>query len=213
MSTDRFIMPSPKGAYFLTKDNRSSWQKDVLKRLFGFEESPKLNSDTLKSIFNSPKLTTASAVNDLKQKIKLFQQLQLVDIFAKSLQAPSLQLENNLNNLFQSFTSKQKVLLSDSQGFCIASHGFPVDMNEEISVLSADIAIMHKRRAKLVIEKLQLNFHAWSIVDSMGKSRLGFWPINIDNEVFVLTIQGEPFFNNKLFTSLVWMLHLKYGNK
>ena len=84
-------------------------------------------------------------------------------------------------------------------------------MSDEISVLSADIAMMHKRRALGINSRLGLNSQAWSIVDASGNSRLGFWPLNIEDEVFVLAVEGVPSFNRPEFVELVWMLYLRYG--
>lgn len=206
----KYIMPSPKGAYYLIQDKSESWQKNVLKKLFSFSQTPELNSETLKIIFDTPVLSVDDKIN-LEAKISDFQKMKLIQVMTQPVNAPDKLFEQNLNDLFNGFSDNHKVLLSDSQGFSIANHGFPAEMIEEISVLSADIAIMHERRAININKKLGLNSQAWSIVDSNGASCLGFWPLDIANEVFVLAIQGAPIFNKSAFTYLVWILYLKYG--
>lgn len=205
-------MPTYDGAYYLAQDNAKSWQKNVLRKLFSLEKSPELNSNTLKNIFEI-EVNNKEDRDYLKNKIKEFQKLQLLQLVDSVVIAPQGDIEKNLIDLIQIFSKQGNVLLSDSHGFCIANHGFSEDMSEEISALSADIAIMHKRRATDINEKLGLNSQAWSIVDSSGKSCLGFWPLNIDDEVFVLTIEGTPVFNQPATVSLVWMLYLRYGKK
>ncbi|VAW49342.1 hypothetical protein MNBD_GAMMA03-1837 [hydrothermal vent metagenome] len=201
-----YLLPTPAGAYYLTQDNTENWQKDVLKRLFSLPASPVLNNATLTFLLDT------TDKDNLVYKREECQKLQLLQVIEQEIFAPAGHLENNLKNLMHVFSKKQKVLLSDSQGFCIANHGFPTEMSEEISVLSADIAIMHKRRAIKINEKLGLNSQAWSIVDASGNSCLGFWPLNINDEVFVLAIEGVPFFNQPAMISLVWMLYLRYGS-
>ncbi len=204
--TKKYLLPTPAGAYYLAQDNSKNWQKNSLTRLLANPTSVELNSATLAEIFKS------NDVETLNSKIEQCQQLNLMQVIDQPINAPSGDFEDNLNSIIRNFSSKEKVLLSDSQGLCIANFGFPTEMLEEISVLSADIAIMHKRRALDINKKLGLNSQAWSIVDASGNSNLGFWPINIGKEVFVLVIEGVPFFNQKAMVSLVWMLNLRYGN-
>ncbi|HHH50517.1 MAG TPA: hypothetical protein ENK52_06030 [Saprospiraceae bacterium] len=203
----QYIMPTPGGAYYLVQDGSDNWRKNVLKCLFSAKKSLPLNHETLSKIFE-----TGNKEN-LQYKIEKCKQLKLIQVIDEEVSAPAGQLEESLNQFIAKFSQIGHVLLSDSQGFCITNHGFPHEMSEEISVLSADIAIMHKRRAVNINKKLSLNSQAWSIVDASGNSCLGFWPININNEVFVLTIEGVPFFNQAAMVSLVWTLYLRYGNK
>ena len=203
----QYIIPTPGGAYYLVQDGAENWRKDVLKKIFSHKKSLPLNDNTLIDLFG-----TGNKEN-LQYKIDQCKQLKLIQVIDEEISAPSGQLEEGLNKFIANFSQIGHVLLSDSQGFCITNHGFPNEMSEEISVLSADIAIMHKRRALNINNKLKLNSQAWSIVDASGNSCLGFWPINIDNEVFVLTVEGVPFFNQEAMVSLVWMLYLRYGKK
>lgn len=201
----QYILPTPAGAYFLAQDNAKSWQKDVLKSLFSSKISVKLDTSNLKKIFNT------NDTENLKYKIEQCQKQHLIQVVDTKIEAPSGNFEENLNTLIRHFSNKNKALLCDSQGLCIANNGFPSEMLEEISVLSADIAIMHKRRALNINKKLGLNSQAWSIVDASGNSCLGFWPLNINNEVFVLVIEGVPFFNQPEMVNLIWALYLRYG--
>ncbi len=206
-SQQQFIIPTPGGAYYLVQDGSTNWRKDILKKMFSQKKSLPLNHETLSHLFGT------TNKENLQYKIEQCKNEKLIQVINEEKSAPSGQLEQGLNTFIQDFSQIGHVLLSDSQGFCIINHGFPDDMSEEISVLSADIAIMHKRRAININKKLKLNSQAWSIVDASGNSCLGFWPINIDNEVFVLTVEGVPFFNQAAMVSLVWMLHLRYGKK
>lgn len=204
---DKYLLPTPGGIYYLVQDQSESWQKNVLKKLLSYSKSPVLNSDTLKNIFDTNNDT------ELKNKLDECERMKLIQVIKTELHAPNENFEDGLKNIIHVFSNKEKVLLSDSQGFCISNHGFPVEISEEISVLSADIAIMHKRRAIDINEILGFNSQAWSIVDASGNSKLGFWPLNIEDEVFVLAIEGVPFFNRPELITLVWMLYLRYGHK
>lgn len=202
----KFLIPTPAGAYYLAQDNTESWQKTVLKKLFSNPQAMELNDELLQKLFIS------SDKDKLKVKLKTCEELQLIEVVTEQFTPPLENIEETLNGLIRHFSQKEKVLLTDSQGLCIANYGFPAEMLEEISVLSADIAIMHKRRALNINKKLGLNSQAWSIVDASGNSCLGFWPLNINDEVFVLALEGFPFFNHPALVTLVWILFLRYGN-
>lgn len=200
----QYILPTPAGAYYFAQEKSSCWKREALKKLFSKPETPELTNESLTELFGS---------DNIEDRLKEFEALKLIQIVTQKVKVPEGDLVENLSNLISVFSKKDKVLLSDSQGFCITNIGFPDNMIEEISVLSADIAIMHKRRALEINKNLGLTSQAWSIVDASGNSCLGFWPINIEDEVFVLAIEGVPFFNQPAIITLVWMLYLRYGKK
>jgi len=209
MNTDKtkYLYPTPGGAYYLAQSNSENWQREVLKKLFSYPKSPELNQITLSEIFD------CETEEEISQKVAECEKLNLIQVVDEEITAPTGDFEKNLSQLIYAFSKKEKTLLSDSQGFCITNQGFPLEMIEEISVLSADIAIMHKRRALNINKKLGLSSQAWSIVDASGNSCLGFWPLNINKEVFVLAIEGAPFFNQTVMVTLIWILYLRYGKK
>jgi len=202
----QYLIPTPAGAYFLAQDSSDNWQKKVLKKLFSSPKALALDNENLFEIFSTQNK------ENLEYKIEECKKAHIIQVVDTQIQPPLGNFESNLNEVIRHFSNKEKALLSDSQGLCIANYGFPLEMLEEISVLSADIAIMHKRRAQNINKTLGLRSQAWSIVDASGNSCLGFWPINIDNEVFVLAIEGTPFFNQPEMVNLVWLLYLRYGN-
>jgi len=125
----------------------------------------------------------------------------------KSIDKP---LEDALPDLLLTLGSQNKVLLADAQGFYLAAHGFPHEVAEELSALSASLADMHERRSGLLLNNMGLNSSAWSLADSNGNSLLGFWPIYIGKLRFVLAISGMPRLNQPNFVQLVWMLNRRY---
>ncbi|MCF6263832.1 MAG: hypothetical protein L3J24_09635 [Xanthomonadales bacterium] len=201
----KYLIATPTSAYYFTQNNMRQWQKDVLTRLFSLPKSPALNDKTLSALF----LTSNSA--QIEYKLNECIKLKILQIVTKEVAAPADQLENNLKSLIQALSQKEKALLSDSQGLCIVNHGFTDAMSEEISALSVEVAILHGRRAVGICTKLKINSKAWAITDISGKSCLGFWPLAIGEEVFVLVIEGEPSLQHPAMTSLVWMLYSRYG--
>lgn len=120
-------------------------------------------------------------------------------------------LEVQLPKLLKVLSVHGKVLLADQQGFYLASSGFPHEVAEELSALSADLASMHARRSGLLINNLGLASSAWAIVDAAGNGKIGFWPLFIGSQRFVLVISGIPQFNHPDFVNLVWVLSRRYA--
>ncbi len=201
----RYLIATPASAYRFAQNNLGHWQKDVLIRLFSLPKSPVLNNETLASLFH-----TSNAAH-LEYKFNECIKINLIQAVTKELVIHENHLEKNLKIFIQSLSIKEKALLSDSQGFCIVSHGFTDDVSDEISALSVEINILHQRRAADLCKKLGINSDAWSINDISGKSCLGFWPLNIGEEVFVLAIEGKPNLHNPAMVPLIWMLYTRYG--
>jgi hypothetical protein len=104
-------------------------------------------------------------------------------------------------------------LLADIQGFYLASHGFPHDVAEELSALSAELTNIHERRAVLLMDNLGVSSNAWALIDVFGNSQIGFWPLFIGSNRFVIVISGVPHFNQPEFVKLIWALSKRYATK
>jgi hypothetical protein len=138
------------------------------------------------------------------------QKLGWVQGVEQPLTAPQGALETLLPELLSQISETGKVLLADDQGFYLACSGFAHEAAEELSALSADLATVHKRRSGLLIRNLGIASHAWAIVDAFGCSQIGFWPLFVGSQQFVLVIAGVPHFNQPEFVTLVWALSLRY---
>lgn len=189
----------------MVQDGSKNQQKQALSKLFSMKKTPPLTKTALMLLFGK------EDIKELKQEIINCRNMRLIQVVDEELSVPDGNLQSILSDLIGRFSLQNKALLSDSQGFCIYNGGFSEQMSEEISVLSAEIAAMHERRAKDIDSKLQLNSQAWSIVDASGNSKLGFWPLHINREIFVLVVEGVPFFNQQAMVDLVWALYSNYG--
>jgi hypothetical protein len=154
-----------------------------------------------------------SGLGDDEQALSMLERLQeigWVQGFHEPAQCENRPLEDALPDLLVTLGSQRKVLLADAQGFYLATSGFPHEVAEELSALSASLADMHERRSGLLLNNMGLNSSAWSLVDASGNSHLGFWPIYVGKTRFVLAISGMPRLNQPNFVNLVWMLNLRY---
>lgn len=199
-----YIHPTPGGCYHAFSNPSDSPVKHLLRSLLKYDKSPALTLEGLKEW---------SRIDDDEQALSMLERLQKigwVQGFHTPIKCIDKPLEDALPDLLLSLGSQNKVLLADSQGFYLASHGFPHEVAEELSALSASLADMHERRSGLLLNNMGLNSSAWSLADSNGNSLLGFWPIYIGKMRFVLAISGMPKLNQPNFVQLVWMLNLRY---
>ena len=128
-----------------------------------------------------------------------------------TIESPEGALEDILPPLLANISETGKVLLADDQGFYLACHGFPHEVAEELSALSAEIETVHQRRAGLLMNNMGLGSQAWAIVDAFGNSQTGFWPVFIGKTRFVIAISGIPHFNQPDFVTLIWALSIRYA--
>lgn len=201
---DLYIHPTPGGCYHAFSNPSDSPTKLLIRSLLKFPSSPELTLRGLKEW---------SGLNDDEQTLSMLERLQeigWVQGFHEPLQCDTRPLEDTLPEVLVTLGSQRKVLLADAQGFYLATSGYPHEVAEELSALSASLADLHERRSGLLLNNMGLNSSAWALVDGSGNSHLGFWPIYVGKTRFVLAISGMPRLNQPNFVNLVWMLNLRY---
>jgi hypothetical protein len=200
-----YLYPTPAGAYYAASSVESDKPRQFLRQLLKQPQTQALNLENLQQLMG----------NDDEQKcLELLhhcQKLRWVQGIDSVLEYPSGALEDILPGLLGKISENGKVLLADMQGFYLAAHGFLHEVSEELSALSAEIATVHERRSGLLTHNMGLTSHAWSIVDVFGNSQVGFWPLFIADNRFVISIYGIPHFNQPEFVSLVWALSIRYA--
>lgn len=202
-----FLYPTPAGAYYAVSSVETDKPRQFLRKLLQQPETPALNIQNLQHLMGS---------NDESKCLELLhhcQKLRWVQGLDSALEYPTESLEDILPGLLGTLSENGKVLLAEKQGFYLATHGFPHEVAEELSALSAEIATVHDRRSGLLFNNMGLTSHAWAIVDAYGNSDVGFWPLFIANNRFVIAIYGIPHFNQPEFVTLVWALSIRYAVK
>lgn len=202
-----FLYPTPAGAYYAISGQENDKPRRFLTRLLLQEQTPKLNLQQLYTLME----------NDDEEKVfELLlhcQKLGWVQGVDSVITSPTSALEEILPELLGKISENGKVLLADEQGFYLSSSGFPHEVAEELSALSAELATVHQRRSGLLINNMGIFSHAWAIVDAFGNSQIGFWPMFVGSHRFVLAISGVPHFNQAEFVTLVWALVIRYLKK
>lgn len=202
-----FLYPTPAGAYYAVSSNDEDKPRQFLRQLLAQSVTPALNLENLGHL---------AGVEDPQKYCELLhhcQKLNWVQGLNEPEEYPSDLLENILPGLLGKMSESGKVLLADMQGFYLASHGFPHEVAEELSGLSAELTTIHERRSGLLMNNLGVASNAWGVIDVFGNTQIGFWPLFIGKNRFVIVISGIPHFNQPEFVKLIWALSIRYALK
>jgi len=200
---DKYILPSPAGAYYCIASKDTEPAKKFLQQLMTVKKSRHLNEETLAQFISN---------DDSHRKEMLFhiQQLKWLQGFDEPQQIPEGTIEEALPEILHKLSSDGKALLADNQGFFLAGSGFTHEAAEELSALSGDLSSLYARHQGIIKGNLHIKSSAFALVDAAGYSQLGFWPLYIGDLVFILVISGVPNFDQQAFVNLIWILHKRY---
>lgn len=201
-----YIYPTPAGAYYAVSSTEEDKSRRFLKRLLQQQQTPRLTLENL--------LMLQGDSGDEERAFELLhhcQKLGWVQGLSAVKECPQGALEDILPKFLKKISENGKVLLADDQGFYLALSGFVHEVAEELSALGAEISTLHMRRSGLLMSNMGLGSHAWAVVNAAGKSQVGFWPVFIGKNRFVITVSGTPHFNQPEFVSLAWALSIRYS--
>lgn len=205
LAENLFVYPTPGGAFHAVSTAEVDPARRFVRALLQNDTTPRLSLEGVQDW---------SGLKDRDKAIGLLrhvQQLTWVQGIETPLKCPKSPLEVILPGLLAKLTDHGKVLLAESQGFYLAAHGFPHEVAEELSALSAELANLNERRSRLLVNNLGLSTRAWALCDAGGCSRIGFWPLYIAKQRFVLVLSGLPRFNRPEFVELIWTLSMRYA--
>lgn len=201
-----FLYPTPAGVFHACSSNENDKSRSFLKALLALPETPELNEKNLK------KLTGLNADKSFSLLYRC-QEIGWIQGISEPKKYQEGSLDDILPGLISILSEKGKVLLADDSGFYLATSGFPHEVAEELSALSAEIAVFHERRSGLLSKNMGFSSSSWGILDAGGNSKIGFWPLYIGKTRFVMAISGIPRFNHSDFITLVWALSIRYSAK
>ncbi len=200
-----FVMPTSAGAYFCVAHKHASPTRALMQALLKEKISPQLTAE---------KVREWTGVDKEAEAIKIVQRAQSLG-WLQGLSDPMYlaneRLEDILPQLLAPLSGTGHALLADAEGFSLATAGFSGDEAERLSALSADVFLMYERHEPLLREALSIDKSAWGIIDAVGNSFIGFWPLWIGNHRFVLVIKDTPTLNRPDLLSLIWALYVRYG--
>lgn len=198
-----FILPTPYGAYHTVSTSANNPEKSLLLNLLSQWRTPELTIDNLMEWTDLDEEKSLDLLYKC-QELKLLQGLNEAQVF------PDKPLEEALPKYLEQLSASNKAMLADNHGFYLANIGFEHDTAEELAALSADIAMMHEKHERALQTFVNEESSAWAMVDAMGNSRIGFWPLYLKEHRFVLVLGGHSKLNQPALTSLIKSLCLRY---
>ncbi|MEJ2453820.1 MAG: hypothetical protein P8103_06630 [Candidatus Thiodiazotropha sp.] len=201
-----FAEPTPAGAFYAVSAKNEEPARDLLLGILSERSLPSLDAT---------RLTLWSGLQQ-KESVELVNRMQELGWLSgqqQKMSAPNGALEEVLPAMLQQLSIEGKALLADDQGFYLSSSGIPHETAEALSAVSANLGSIYERHQRLLVNNLGLRDQAWTLSNANGNSQLGFWPLHIGPQRFVLVIQGRPTFNQPAFRDLVWVLAIRYSKQ
>jgi len=177
-----YLYPTPADAYYAACSVETDKPRQFLRALLKQQQTCALNVANLQQLMGQDEEQKCMELLHHCQKLGWIQGLDAV------LEYPQGALKAILPELLSKISEHGKVLLADSQGFYLVSNGFPHEVAEELSALSAEIATVHERRSGLLMNNMGLASHAWAVIDATGNSQVGFWPLFIGNKHLLIPL-------------------------
>lgn len=200
-----YVNVTPAGAYRACVGHQDDAARALLGRLLALPATPLLDREGL------TELAGGGSEADLIELLYRLQELGWLAGSKTRREIPEFNMERDIPRLLAQLSSAGKALLADAQGFYLANAGFAHEVIEELAVLAASVATLQARHTALLDNNLRLATGGWAAVDAAGNGQIGFWPLNVGSQKFVLAIVGCPAFERQAFVDLVWWLSRRYA--
>jgi hypothetical protein len=200
-----YLHPTPAGSYHAISREASDAARMFIRRLLRARETPRL----------TPELMSTWLGLDPQQALQFVYRLQtsgLIQGLPVQVEVPADRVEALLPPLLSQITDSGQAVLADKRGLYIGKAGYTHEAAEELAALGADLATVHERHSRLLHGNLGLRSDGWGMVGASGYSELGFWPLHFGDDYFILCAGGTPRFNQEAFTTLLWILGVRYGS-
>ncbi|MDD3518816.1 MAG: hypothetical protein PHQ14_10745 [Chromatiales bacterium] len=196
---------TPAGAYFAV----AAPVQDTARRLL-----VQILREGARAPLTEERLATWVGAEGKGQALQLLYRLQRLD-FVQGSEAPKVLPEDNLETMLPEILARLsdsgRALLADDNGFYVACAGFRHESAEEIAALAGDILGLSSRHALLLKNNLNISSSAWAISDPAGRSELGFFPLYLGKQSFVLILGGAPQLQSDDFVMLIQALIHRYS--
>jgi hypothetical protein len=200
-----YLHPTPAGAYHAVSRPANDAARHLIRRLLRTRDTPSLTPEMISSWLGMGQQQALEFVFRLQSS-------GLVQGLPVPVEVPSETVEALLPPLLAQVSDSGQAVLSDKRGLYIGKAGFTHEAAEELAALAADLASLHERHTRLLHGNLGLRTDGWGMVGASGYSELGFWPLHFGEDYFILIASGTPRFNQEAFTTLLWILGVRYGS-
>lgn len=157
-----YLLPTPAGAFKVISEESANRLRDFLLALF--DQHGKAEATDA----NLCRWSGLADPEEAREFVWRLQTLGWVQAMRQPYAFPAGHFQEALPALLPPLSREGKILLADTQGFYLYSHGFPHETAEELSALSADLASLHARRVGALNRNLGLSGSAWALTNAAG---------------------------------------------
>ncbi|CUA83385.1 MULTISPECIES: hypothetical protein [Gulbenkiania] len=205
LHADLYAEATPAGTYYAVSGPQTGADRTLLLHIL--QQGPILP-------LNEERLLAWSGLDSIEEALSVLYRLQRLDFVLgrrEGRPVPAGNLESRLPELLAALSSEGRALLADDNGLYYATSGFMHETAEEIAALAGDTMAMSRRHARLLNNHLGLQTAAWALTDPAGQAELGFYPLYIGRQAFVLVIGGLPKLQGQAFVDMVEALCRRYA--
>lgn len=129
-----------------------------------------------------------------------------IECIDNPLSAPDLPLDDFLPHVVSSLSGTRKAAIASEEGFCLAHIGYAQDEAEMLCVAAGDFASFLQRQQQRGWHSQARAVSFFNQVDLLmpATSLLLLW---IDQQGYILILDGEPLINNRAFVELIWAIN------
>ena len=204
LTGDFFLHPTPAGAYYAASRPERDPARTFLQRLMREQQTPRLSTALVQDWMSLGE-------QDALEFIYRLQSSGFIQGLPVQVEVPPDRIESLLPPILSQLSDEGRAILAEKRGLYLATAGFAHEQSEELAALGADLANVQERHAKLLHGNMRLRSDGWGLVNASGYCDIGFWPLYLGTEYFILVVGGMPHFNQEAFTTLIWTLGVRYG--
>lgn len=204
LTGDYFLHPTPAGAYYAASRPERDPARTFLQRLMREQQTPRLTTALVQDWMSLGE-------QDALEFIYRLQSSGFIQGLPVQVEVPPDRIESLLPPILSQLSDEGRAILAEKRGLYLATAGFAHEQSEELAALGADLANVQERHAKLLHGNMRLRSDGWGLVNASGYCDIGFWPLYLGTEYFILVVGGMPHFNQEAFTTLIWTLGVRYG--
>ena len=204
LTGDYFLHPTPAGAYYAASRPERDPARIFLQRLMREQQTPRLSTALVQDWMSLGE-------QDALEFIYRLQSSGFIQGLPVQVEVPPDRIESLLPPILSQLSDEGRAILAEKRGLYLATAGFAHEQSEELAALGADLANVQERHAKLLHGNMRLRSDGWGLVNASGYCDIGFWPLYLGTEYFILVVGGMPHFNQEAFTTLIWTLGVRYG--
>lgn len=204
LTGEHYLHPTPAGAYYAVSRPSQEPARRFLLRLLTERRTPPLTAELLAE-------WAGLGEQDGLEFIYRLQSSGFIQGLPMALDVPDEPLERLLPPLLAQLSDEGRAVLAEKRGLNVSAAGYPHEAIEELAALGADLVAVYDRHQQLLRNNLRVRGEGWGLMNAGGFGEIGFWPLYLGPEYFILVIGGMPQFNQSAFTLLAWALGVRYG--